>query len=254
MVGGLPRGGPAGGCDGDGKAAACGKAMRRLLVILLCWGTSLAIHAAGRDVLATAVDRFAAESNEWAYTQTTVSRGDDGRLRREVVMRFDPSLPEDEQFTPLLINGREPTEAQIRKYRRSQEKFRQQTDPQVLSQLLEVNAARPLREDGEAAFYQVPLKRGEGATIDPEKFYVVVRVNKQERTLEEMWVRLREPMRTRAILQLETGEANLHFMRADGSSAPTLTALRAKGHGSIAFIKVGGSYELSRRDFVHVGH
>lgn len=228
--------------------------MRRLLVILFWLGGSLAVQAASRDVLAAAVDRFAAESNEWAYTQTTVSRGDDGRLRREVVVRFDPSRPEDEQFTPLLINGREPTEAQIRRYRRAQEKYRPQTDPLVLSRLLDVDAARPLREDGEAAFYQVPLRRGEGATIDPEKFYVVVRVNKQERALEEMWVRLREPMRARAFLQLETGEANLHFMRAAGASAPALTALRAKGHGSIAFIKVGGSYELSRRDFVRVGH
>ncbi|QYM78682.1 hypothetical protein K0B96_15470 [Horticoccus luteus] len=228
--------------------------MRRLFTLLLCLTGSLATYAAGPDVLATAVDRFAAESNEWAYTQKTVSRDNDGKLRREVVMRYDPSRPEDEQFTPLLINGQEPTESQIRKYRRSQEKHRQQTDPQALSQLLDVEAARRLREEGDAVFYQVPLKRAEGESIDPDKFYVVVRVNKQEPALEEMWVRLREPVRTRAILQLETGEANLHFKSADGDSPPTLTALRATGRGSIAFIKVGGSYELSRSNFVHVRH
>lgn len=229
-----------------------GDSMRTFFVMLCCLCSVAAAHAGGHDVLATAVSRFAQEAKEWAFTQKTVSRDSSGKLRREVVMRYDPSRPEEEQFTPLLINGRAPSEWQIARYRRSQEKHRQETDPQALSQLLDVDAARQVGEEGETLLFEVPLRRAENETIDPEKFNVVVRVNKHEPALEEMWVKLREPVRTRAILQLEEGEANLRFKSATADTAPTLTELHATGRGSIAFIKVGGSYELSRSDFVHV--
>ncbi len=57
--------------------------------------------------------QVAREQNHWAYTETMVIKDDKGRVRETTVVRFDPSKPYPEQYTPLVIEGRPPTEKTV---------------------------------------------------------------------------------------------------------------------------------------------
>src|SRR6185295_9169441 len=51
-----------------------------------------------------------------------VLRDDKGKLKSGLLLRFDPSKPYAEQWTPITINGTAPTEHDRTKYRRLGEK------------------------------------------------------------------------------------------------------------------------------------
>ena len=95
--------------------------MRRLLLILFLAG-GVSARAAVPSLLQTAVMKLAQDTDRWAYTQTAIEKDGKGKARSDVVVRFDPSKPYAEQYIPLKIDGQQPSESQIKKYRRQGEK------------------------------------------------------------------------------------------------------------------------------------
>ena len=63
------------------------------------------------------------DTEHWAYTETTIKQiGISKKPEGETIVRFDPSKPWAEQYTPLKIEGKVPTEKQLRQYRERGEK------------------------------------------------------------------------------------------------------------------------------------
>jgi hypothetical protein len=91
--------------------------------LILLWAATFA-RADVPALLQEAVNKYAVDAERWAYTQTIVSKDRQGKVEEEVVVRNDPSQPFDVQWTPLKINGKEPTDRQIEKYRKEHDKRR----------------------------------------------------------------------------------------------------------------------------------
>ena len=232
--------------------------MRRFLFAILL-GPALAWAAGpgavpGPDgpppLLATAVGKSAADAERWAYTQTVVNKDHDGRVKEEVVVRYDPSQPFEQQWTPLTIDGRAPTEHQLRKYR--QDHAERRKSRRALGELLDLAKATEVGQAADTVTYEVPLLQNGNQRLPPDKFRVTVRVNKERQVLENVAVRLRAALRVALVLKLKSGEADLDFAPVDPQFAPPITALNAEGEGSILFIKVGGIYTATRTDFKRV--
>ena len=229
------------------------KAMRRFLFArlflpALAWAAGPA--AGPPPLLAAAVGKSAADADRWAYTQTVVNRDRDGRVKEELVVRYDPSQPFELQWTPLSIDGRPPTEHQLRKYRQDHEQRRKQR--RTLGELLDLAKATEVGATAGTVTYEVPLSPNDNLRLPPEKFRVTVRVDRERQTLENVAVRLRAALRVALVLKLKSGEADLDFATVDPQFAPPITALNAEGEGTILFIKVGGSYAATRTDFRRV--
>jgi hypothetical protein len=94
----------------------------RPLILILFFVLSVRAGAAVPQLLQDAVKKLAQDTDRWAYTQTSVEKDGKGNAKSDVVVRFDPSKPYAEQYTPIKIDGKEPTESQIKKYRRQGEK------------------------------------------------------------------------------------------------------------------------------------
>jgi len=201
-------------------------------------------------LLAEAIKKSSLDSERWAYTQTTVSKDRAGQAKEELVVRFDPSLPYEEQWTPLTIDGRQPTARQIKQRRAEHEKRRQTR--RALGELLNLTQATIAAETATTITYEVPLIKDDNQRLPPEKFRVTVDVNKAQQTLEHVGVRLRAALRMMVIFKLKSGEADLNFATVDPSFAPPIMALRAEGEGSVLFVKVGGNYTATRTDFKRV--
>jgi hypothetical protein len=201
-------------------------------------------------LLAAAYRPMAADAERWAYTQTVVSKDRDGKVKEETVVRFDPSLPFEEQWTPLRQDGSAPTERQIRQLRSEHEKRRKQRRP--LGELLDLPKATVAEETAATVTYEVPLIQNDNQRLPPEKFRVTARVSKDHQVLENVAVRLREPLRVKLIFKLKAGEADMDFTSVNPQFAPPITSLRADGEGSILFVRVGGNYSATRTDFKRV--
>jgi len=224
--------------------------MRIFLLVFLfsTWATLL--QARVPALLQAAVESYAKDAERWAYTQTIVAKDRKGKVEEELVVRNDPSQPYDVQWTVLKIDGKEPTERQIDKYRKEHDKRRKSR--RSLGELLDLDKAVVIDETPAAVTYEVPLIKNDNQRLSPEKFRVTARVNKERQTFENVGVRLREAMRMALVLKLKSGEADLNFDVVDPQFASAITSLRADGEGSILFVKVGGNYSATRTDFKRV--
>ena len=223
---------------------------------------ALPLRAAVPALLDAALRKIATDYDRWAYTQTVVEKDDKGKVVSEAVIRFDPSKPYAEQLTPLSVDGKSPSDHQIRKYRKQGEKRgeriekaeREGKEPtrQSLGELMDIGRATVVEEDAQSVTFEVPLKKDGNKRLPPEKFRVTARVNKQQQAFENILVLLREPLRAALIVKLKTGVGQLDFETVNPKFAPTLTAVRGGGTGSVLFISVGRTYDMKRADFKRV--
>jgi hypothetical protein len=218
-----------------------------VLIILLAAAVARAEPPA---LLQAAINHYTVDAERWAYTQTVISKDRQGKVEEEVVVRNDPSQPFDVQWTPVKINGKEPTERQIEKYRKEHDK--RLKSRRALGELLDLDKATVVEETATTVTFEVPLVKNNNKRLPPEKFRVTAKVNKDRQSFENVGVRLRESMRMALILKLKSGEADMDFAVIDPQFAPPITALRADGEGSILFVKVGGNYSATRTDFKRV--
>ncbi len=213
-------------------------------------------------LLNDALDKVVGDLNHWAYTQTIVERDGKGRLINETVLRVDPSKPYSELYTPLNIDGRAPTAGEIRKFQRQGERVGQElakaekegAEPvrMTLGELMDLGRAFVVSEDATGISYEVPLKKENNTRFPPEKFRVTVRVSKASHAFEHIDVQLRAALRAALVVKIKSGEGRLNFATVDPKFAPTITMIHGGGAGTIAFVPIGRSYDLTRQDFKRV--
>ena len=237
--------------------------MRRLLLILFLAG-SVSACAAMPQLLQDAVKKLAQDTDRWAYTQTAIEKDGKGKAKSDVVVRFDPSKPYAQQYIPLKIDGKEPSESQIKKYRRQGEKRGERIEKESttgvvstsqrksVGELMDLEKATVIAEDDKIVTYEVPLKQEGNERLPPEKFLVTARVNKELAALESVSAKLRSPLREKIIVKLSEGEGHIEFKTVDPKHPPQLAEIRANGSGSIFFVPIGRSYQVRREDYKRV--
>lgn len=209
-------------------------------------------------MLENAVRNFAADYSRWACTESTVMRDDKGKTKRESVVRYDPSRPYEEQWTPLSIKGRPPTSREIARYRRRGEQARHrdenpEKDPrQSLGEVIQFERATIMTDDAQSLTFEVPLSKTNNVRFPPEKFQVFVRVNKTGKTLENVSLRLRESFRMKLLAKVKSGDGSLDFTVIDPKFGPALTSMRGDASVTLFFMNIGGTIDLQRTDFKRV--
>lgn len=236
--------------------------MRRSLLLLIVGAFACHVQGAVPALLEDALAKYAADYDHWAYTQTVVERNEKGKVLREAVVRFDPSKPYPEQFTPLKIDGAPPKSGDLKKYRKQGERREKKiaeaesegtTAPQkTLGELMDLEAATLVGETGELATFEVPLKKEGNNRLPPEKFRVLVNVAKATGTFSSIVAELRAPMRAEVIVKIKSGVGRLTFATVSPEYSPAVSSISGSGAGSILFVRVGRSYDLKRAEFARV--
>ena len=202
--------------------------MRRFLSALILLGASAGLRAgeaprpASADeaaLLREAIKHNHQDTEHWAYTETTQIVASKGSPQGATVVRFDPSKPYAEQFTPLKVDGQPPTERQLRKYRERGEKRGEKLArdaaaasdrPAGAPPALNFNGSKAnldldhsrVTEDGpERISFEIPLV-GRRQDIPMNKFELRMQVQKKSRQVETVTLRLREPFRVKLIAKL----------------------------------------------------
>lgn len=209
-------------------------------------------------LLTDSLEKTARDLLRWSCTQIMVQRDEKGRVKSQAVVRYDPSRPYPEQWTPLTVDGKPPVPKDFRKYRRWGERAQRRAEnPEsdnrpTLGEVMHVAAARVASADATGLTFNVPLRKDRNDRFPPDKFEVLVRLHRETGALENIAVQLRASFRTRLVVKVKSGEGSLNFATVDPRHPPTLVDLRGDASASIFFVSVGGEYELTRTDFKYV--
>lgn len=241
------------------------KIVPAILIVLL---TALAAVVRGAEpraataeelaLLTASLEKTAGDMGRWAYTETRVIRDEKGRVKSNVVVRYDPSKPYAEQWTPLLVDGRPPKASDREKYRKQGERAGRQeargesSRRYSLGELLAVGQSRVATETARQLVFEVPLRSERNNRFPPEKFEVLARVDRSPAALDQISLRLREAFRSKLVIKVKSGDGILDFSSVHPEHPPTLTEIRGDASASVLFVSVGGELELKRTDFKRV--
>jgi hypothetical protein len=210
------------------------------------------------SLLNGALHKVADDLRRWAYTEHRVIRDSKDRIKSEQIVRYDPSKPFAEQWTPLKIDGREPSARDLTKFRRRGEEadperpITSRKAPPSLGEAIDVNRSSIAAETPAHWLFEIPLLKVGNERFPPEKFRVQARLRKDGALLENITVLLRESFRAKLVVKVKSGDANLDFAQVDPKYPPTLTSITGDADWSILFFGGGGSIDLKRTELKHV--
>jgi hypothetical protein len=241
--------------------------LRWVVVSLACL---IGLRAAPPMALLEAIRKSSEDEYRWAYTETTREIDDKGRSDGDTVVRFDPSKPYAEQFTPLLIKGKAPTARQLKAYRKRGEERgkgleRERggdpgagTDDLSLfdlngeSGVIDFERATVTSEAGSSATYLIPLRK-EGKGGPPlEKFQLTMRVNRDRQELEHVRLKIVSPVRLMLVAKIDRYEFTADYAVVDAKFPPTWKTITEVAAGSLMFVKGSARTERTRTEFQHV--
>jgi hypothetical protein len=205
-----------------------------------------------------ALGEAARDFARWSFTEARVIRDEKGKVKSDTVVRVDPSKPYAEQFVPISVGGKPPSERDLTKYRRQGERA-QKRDEQAergevedrpsLGEVMNPYAAQVASADDRAVVFAVPLRPDRNNRFPPEKFEVLVRVAREGGgVLEQINVRLRESFRSKLVVKVKSGGGVLEFARVDPKRPPALVSIKGDASASILFFSVGGELDLKRTE------
>lgn len=203
--------------------------------------------------LAVALQKLMADEGHWAYTQTTQVFDRAGRPEEgPQVERYDPSQPDDAQWTLLQRKGRTPTDREVRAWKRKKEKEIRRREEKSLGEVLDFGRAAVQREEGPTIVYEVPLKASASRRFPAEKFVAYLAVNRDRGELERFGLKAREAFRMVGVAKIEKVEIDAQFATVDPQYAAQPQVIHASGTGRVLFFRVGASAAITWSDFKRV--
>jgi hypothetical protein len=201
-----------------------------------------------RALFEEAFAKIGAESDRWAYTETTRRPGE----KTSVSTRIDPSKPEQERCTLLAIGGKAPTPAELRRWR---EDGGDDTDPlgelRNLRNSTDRTDLRIFADEVAAIVFELPVP-SKSADFPSDKLQALFRVNKTTRALEDIVVKLREPLRFSGVVKVTEAGLEARFKTLDPAYPPQPVLLRGGGSVRVLFAKIARDFETTRTDFSRV--
>jgi hypothetical protein len=235
--------------------------VRRRFLCLLLTASAASLRADLPPLLETALVNALRDRERWAYTETKVERDDKGQVKGSSIVRFDPSKPYPQQYTPISINGTAPTEHDFRKYRELGEKRAPKAEKaaevaakneQRLSDMIDPNGIRVKSEDPVSVTFDLGLRKTFEFRFPPKSFQVLVRVDKAKQTLQHVDVQLEEPFRYLLVLKASSGAFHADFATPDPRYGTVRTTTHFDGAGTLLFVHLAVNEDLTRADFKHV--
>ncbi len=203
---------------------------------------------AQRALFAEAYGKLGADSDQWAYTETSHGLED----KRVITVHIDPSKPETGRCMLLSIDGKAPTPADVQRWRDDGGDVPKALgDLPPLTEIVDLKDLRIFQDEAAATVFELPI-RGGNAEFPAEKFQAHFRVNKTTRAFEDITVKLRDSFRVAGVVKVTDAGLAMHFQTFDPALAPQPVLLKMGGGVRVLLVKFSRSFEAARTDFKRV--
>jgi hypothetical protein len=164
-------------------------------------------------LLDEAVQKWNAGKEDLAFTQRVRTFTDDDKVKEERVERYDPSLPDEQRWHLIEVNGKPPSDAQRERLESRKNRKARKEANKPLGDYFEFEHAKVIGEENGLVRYDVPV-RSEAAVhlIDVEKIDVIFAVSETTKTIEHVSAGLRQPMRIAlGLVRVTDIDLDIHF-------------------------------------------
>lgn len=240
--------------------------------LLAALGQAPAVPPSGAaaPLLADAFNKLMENRGHWAYTQTQSVSGLTAAMRRETVLRVDPSRTYAEQFLPLMIEGEPPTPGELEEFRGIGErvaKARQKEESETAGHrgdelqirlnfqtvTPDLERATVVSEDEASVTYEVPLRRkGAAGGPDFDLFRVTARVSRQRREFEHATIRQQRPMSVELLARVSDAEIDCDFAPVEPGFPAVIIRETQRATVRVLFVKRVLGFEMRRGGFRRV--
>jgi len=219
--------------------------------------------AAPPSLLKEAVDNWGEGKDDLAFTQKTRLLEDDGKMKEERVEHYDPSLPDNNRWKLVSVDGKEPTQQQIERIEVKRNKKPRKKAARPLEQYFELENAKKEEETDTLVRYHVSVRPETARLISVEKLAVELTVDKKTKTIDRVTAGLDEPMRiAMGIAKITEVDLDVRFDGDDEGKKSTdgrpkaeksvESADTATGTAEVKMSKFGNRAEYSWSDFKRV--
>jgi hypothetical protein len=205
-------------------------------------------------LLDTAVQQWITGKDDWAFTQRARTFLDDGSVKQERLERFDPSLPDNQRWHLLAMNGQPPTPEERQRWQDRKNQKPRKSSNKPLNELFDFESATLTGETPQAATYAVAVQPVLAHLVAVDKLSVEFTVNKQSKMIEHVTAGLSEPMRVALGLAKVTDvDLDLTFDAKSPGPKSALADAKTSGTASMMMSKVvGDRIEYLWSDFKRV--
>ncbi len=211
-----------------------------------------ALRADTPPLLHDAVGNWLAGKEDWALTQRTRVLADDGSVKEERLERYDPSLPDNQRWHLLEVDGKPPTEAQRKaiEVRKNQRPRKHANKPP--EDFLDFTHAVPLHETPQAVTYAVTVRPEAARLVQTEKLIILVTVGRESHSIERITASLSEPMRVAlGLAKITDVDLDMHF-EPEPAGHPGAAEPDPSGTARISLSKFGDRMEYEWTAFKRV--
>lgn len=222
------------------------------MLFAACWLFVADLHAEAPPLLADALAKWNAGRKDLAFTQLTTTYGDDDRVRRSRLERYDPSLPADRRWRLLEVNGRPATDSERRDWEQKRNSRARKQGGKSPVEYLDLQQTSLLDENGRTARFEVGIRPEVSRLAALEKLSVIITVDKGRREIAHVAARLSEPMKIAwGLARVTDVDFDLHVEVEDGLDE-TDAAVKPGGTARVVMSKLGSPMEYRWSDFKRV--
>jgi hypothetical protein len=228
-----------------------------LLGTLLALAGSLCVRAETPTLLREAFQNWGQGKEELSFVQRTRDLNDDGSLKEERVERYDPSLPDNQRWKLLEVDGKPPTDSQRERIQGRRNRKPRKKANKPLAEYFDLENAKVIADGKDVVRYEVAVKPEAARLVALDKLSVGITVRKDTRTIDRVTAGLTEPMRIALGLAKVTDlDLDLRFDGEEDHGEKTRAAdsppSEADGTARVVMSKLGNRAEYTWGEFKRV--
>lgn len=203
-------------------------------------------------LLAKAINHWSEGRLDLAFTLTTRGLQDDQSTKYVRVERYDPSLPDDQRWRLLEVNGKPPTEEERKTVETKRNRKPRKRGGTTPSSYLDLENARLVRETERTAHFEVGIKPGASRFITLDKIVVHISVDKAAETIDHVSATLNEPVRIAlGLAKITDVDLDVHFEEPEDGPPPA-SEVTSGSSARVTMSKFGDPVEFTWSDFKEV--
>lgn len=166
-----------------------------MIIGVITFGFTPLTKAETPALLAEAINHWDAGQKDLAFTQHGSLLGEKDQVEKTWVERYDPSLPDNQRWRLLEVNGKPATDEERKKWESKKNNKPRKKALKPLSEYLDLPNAKKLDETDKATRFEVGLRPDAMRLASVEKLVLIMTIDKTQKDITHIAATLREPMK-----------------------------------------------------------
>jgi hypothetical protein len=211
------------------------------------------LHAGAPPLLSNAIERWVAGSEDLAFTQQTRFFGDDGRVKKERIERFDPSLPDSQRWRLVEVDGQPATDEQRKKWESSKNRNPRKKVVKSPTEYLDLDNARLVANTPKSARFEIGLRPVAMRLLAVDDILVAITVDKGSGGIVRISATLRQPISVLlGLARITDLDVDVRIQSVDKGSAQKSGEFQIGSTARVTVSKLGNPMEYNWSDFKRV--